>query len=294
MTILAALDFSETSRTAMHAAAHLAVACDTELTLLHCIEEGSDLSIWDGLLDLGDVEAQLREETGSRLEHFWEEHPPDVFTPEVSYRTALAKPGKGIVEAAEELDAEHIVIGATGRSRVASTLFGSTAEDVVRRSEAPVLVVPEEGPVGPCDHVLAPVDFSDCSRASLELAASIARRDDATLEILHAYNFPVNDPGLFSPAMTGDRLEAFEVQRRDMFDSFVDDVDLSDLDHDETMETGTTHEVVDELARDRQTDLVVMGTHGRSGFERFFLGSTTAKVLRRMPAPVTTLRSWDE
>lgn len=87
-----------------------------------------------------------------------------------------------------------------------------------------------------------------------------------------------------------EKLDAF---RSRQLEDFLADVSFEGLDWDIREREGMPFEVIVESVRDLQADLVVMGTHGRSGLERLFLGSTADKVLRRMPASVLTVRTRD-
>jgi len=86
----------------------------------------------------------------------------------------------------------------------------------------------------------------------------------------------------------GDR-EAHREFRSKQMERFLESVDLKEVEYDTLLRFGAPHRLIVETARERESDLIVMGTHGRRGFERFFLGSTASKVLRHMPCPVLTI-----
>jgi nucleotide-binding universal stress UspA family protein len=133
--------------------------------------------------------------------------------------------------------------------------------------------------------VLCPIDFSEGSAHALEQAAAVARWYKARLTALHVYSPLVPIPGL--PV---DHVPEPEFQHvRDEATAFVESV----------LGPGSAVEAVVELGQPARTilqrvarlavDLVVMGTHGASGFQRLLLGSVTEHVLRRATCPVLTV-----
>jgi nucleotide-binding universal stress UspA family protein len=107
-------------------------------------------------------------------------------------------PSQSIIATAQELDSDLVALGTRGVTGLEHLLVGSTAERVIRGSPCPVLTVrtPRDHPTGepvgpgpPCqtslDHILVPVDFSDCSLDALEYAVLVARAGQASLTILH-------------------------------------------------------------------------------------------------------------
>lgn len=291
MSILVATDFSDTSRPALRVAARLAKDHGEALRVIHFVE-GATSPPWDSQYKLpDDVASEFREEALEKLETFLDEVVPgDARPAECELEVGLGSPGPGLPERAEEGDVELVVVGATGRNRVAELLLGSTAEDVVRSSEPPVLVVPEEVGSGSYDRIVAPVDFSECSRRSLELAATFARKEGATLHILHSHIPPTSDASTLSPMKTPERIEEIETKREEQFETFVGTFDLDDLSVETELAVGTPDSAIVDAVEAEAADLVVMGTHGRRGVERLFLGSTAAKILRRMPCSVLTVR----
>lgn len=136
--------------------------------------------------------------------------------------------------------------------------------------------------------VLCPVDFSEGSAHAIEQAAAVAGWYRAHLVALHAYSplfVPV--PGLPAPA---DRVPGFERDRvHAQAAAFVHSTAPAGIDVDVSLEVGHPAAVILERAAQLPADLIVMGTHGTSGFERLVLGSVTEKVLRRASCPVLTV-----
>jgi nucleotide-binding universal stress UspA family protein len=140
--------------------------------------------------------------------------------------------------------------------------------------------------------ILCPIDFSETSRNALEHALAIARwyeSEVTALHVIHAPLFPA-PPILFAAASdpelapSGERQVRAEEELRAWLEPRRPSVKT-----DVVVGEGNPATIILDNARSRQADLIVMGTHGLSGFERFMLGSVTEKVLRKASCPVLTV-----
>jgi len=290
ISIFAATDFSEASRTAVRTASRLAASRETSLTVAHFVES-AESPPWRNQYEMPeDVESAFLTEAREQLREFVERGlSDDLNRSNLDLLVDLGSATDGVPERLESGNHDLAVLGATGQNPVAEFLLGSTSEEIIRRTERPVLVVPSSAPSGrqSYDRIVAPVDLSECSRRSLEFAASFARRERASLLVLHTHILPTVEATSLSPMVTPRRIQEIEAQREAQFEDFVGEVDLEDLAVRTELVVGTPHTAIVDAAAERNADLIVMGTHGRRGFERFLLGSTAAKVLRRMPCSVS-------
>jgi nucleotide-binding universal stress UspA family protein len=142
-------------------------------------------------------------------------------------------------------------------------------------------------------HILVPVDFSEHAEAVLRYATTLAERMGGTVELLHV----VEDP-FVSGAWSA---EAFTPNLSELVDQIVADARvrldaLKALAASEVVTltanvvTGQPARAITERARDGAFDLIVMGTHGRTGLSHLFLGSVAERVVRTAPCPVLTVR----
>jgi universal stress protein A len=143
--------------------------------------------------------------------------------------------------------------------------------------------------------LLVPHDYSPCADRALAVASELARKHGSKLVLLHVTHLP---PGLTADAMIADR-ESGEMRR---VDDFARIQALAELDQRaQRLESSGVQveirtaigDIVDEIlgaAEDVKADLIVMGTHGRTGLAHLFIGSMTEKVLRQSPVPVLTVR----
>jgi nucleotide-binding universal stress UspA family protein len=140
---------------------------------------------------------------------------------------------------------------------------------------------------------------------ALRNAAALARHYDAVLEVLHVYQVPAHiQPGLLVWAATGPRplWELAEEQARAELESILSKVLAEhEVRVESIVEAGDPAHSIVEIARRRGADLVVMGTHGRTGARRVALGSVAERVVRSclcavlvVPAAATTDLDSDE
>jgi nucleotide-binding universal stress UspA family protein len=139
--------------------------------------------------------------------------------------------------------------------------------------------------------ILCPIDFSDFSRRALDHAVAIAKWYEATITLFHVCSVgPVAAyaPGsgvLPSAALTPEDRDALLTAMK----RFAQGETATDVPLELEIAEGSTAAAILVKADAMPADLLVMGTHGRSGFEHLFLGSVTEKVLRKAACPVLTV-----
>lgn len=139
--------------------------------------------------------------------------------------------------------------------------------------------------------ILCPVDFSDSSRRALDHAMAVARWYGASVTGLHVAPLPpvaaspsgpiLLEPGLYTPEL---RQQLLADTRR-----LLESEQAAGVTTDAVVVEGAPAPTIVEHAAAMGADLLVMGTHGRSGFDRLLLGSVAEKVLRRAGCPVLTV-----
>ncbi|RYJ08414.1 universal stress protein [Halogeometricum borinquense] len=199
-------------------------------------------------------------------------------------------PYRAILEYAADQEIDLIVMGTHGRTGVERYLLGSVTEKVVRRSDVPVLTVSvtDEGAVAyPYGDVLVPTDGSDGAAAALDPAVDIASTYDARLHALS-----VVDPMAMGIDARPDRIaEQLEDAARTAVETVEErarDASISAIKT--AVESGPPYRAIRSYADANDIDLIVMGTHGRSGIERYLLGSVAEKTVRTSSVPVMTVR----
>jgi nucleotide-binding universal stress UspA family protein len=246
--ILFAGDLSDRSRAAFGAACSLAGESGAHLHVLNVVVSRDD-----------------RKEVEDELRAFYRAAPALT----VDYLVRGGDTPAAILRAADEVDADLIVMGTHGRSGLDRLLCGSVAESVLQRSRRPVLVVRQTDvsrTEKPIRIVLHPTDFSGPSRRALGVAWALARSHRARLVLLHA------GPGDLGP----ERAELAQLKEQS---------DRAGLDVSVDTRFGEGDPVTEILlaARDLGCDLIVLGSHGHTGFDRLMVGSVAESVIREAP-----------
>jgi nucleotide-binding universal stress UspA family protein len=141
------------------------------------------------------------------------------------------------------------------------------------------------------DRILCPVDFSDVSRRALEHAAALGRRQGARVVAVHVAPAVTTTPIAAAPvpgAAFPPTAEERRTRARDL-EELVSSVRAPGGEVEARSAEGDVVSALLEEARGLAPDLIVMGTHGKGGFERLVLGSVTEKVVRKAPCPVLTV-----
>jgi nucleotide-binding universal stress UspA family protein len=301
-TILVGADFSALSRAAFRQACLLAGGPGARLVVLHVVEptQPSRRPIVPGeppiaccveqvyfreRMPAGSEELLRPRELQVRLRRHYEARGGA----EVEYRLECGLPSEEILRVAAENGADLIALGAYGRGGLHGLLMGSTAEKVLRRAPCPVLLLrlPDGGDLlgdlEQIETVLHPTDFSARSAAALDLAASIARDRGARLFVVHVVpdDSPPSGPaeGLACRRLCLEKLD--EVRDRHSRGAPIE----VDLRH------GDPADEILAAADELGADLIVMGTHGRTGLGRVLMGSVAESVLRRARCPVLTIKA---
>lgn len=139
--------------------------------------------------------------------------------------------------------------------------------------------------------ILHPVDFSDASRHALEHAVAIAKWYEAQITALHVIRTrPLAQPPILAvePAVTPAG-SPMRQSLQDQLRTWLEPARQAGLSTEERLDDGDPAECIVGDAAEIGADLIVMGTHGLSGFERLMLGSVTEKVLRKATCPVLTV-----
>jgi nucleotide-binding universal stress UspA family protein len=147
-------------------------------------------------------------------------------------------------------------------------------------------------PTADWKRICCPIDFSDASRAAMEVAADLARRFGSELVLLHAYPVPgytfPDGSVLASPKMMQELADQAERHLEEWRASAERLVGAPRVTAEKAI--GEPAAEIVSFAESRKIDLVAMGTHGRTGLQHALLGSIAERVVRRARCPVLTVR----
>ena len=139
--------------------------------------------------------------------------------------------------------------------------------------------------------ILCPVDFSDCSRRAVDHAMAIAHWYDASVTALHVYPLPPVAAAPTGPIIMEPMLLTVAGREQLLVDTrrLLEVESAPGIQTDAVIREGSVAAEILLQADSMRADLVVMGTHGRSGVDRWLMGSVTERVLRKSRCPVLTV-----
>jgi universal stress protein A len=135
--------------------------------------------------------------------------------------------------------------------------------------------------------ILVPIDFSRISQKALDYAVPLAKQFGAKITVLHAIEPPPYSVDLtYLPMGDGFPVGPMKKQLDALAKETIDPSLLKEV----LVEIGTAFEVITNVARDSEADLIVITTHGHTGLKHVFMGSTAERVVRHAPCPVLVVR----
>ncbi|MDB4990141.1 MAG: hypothetical protein JWN04_5319 [Myxococcaceae bacterium] len=302
--ILVPTDFTDASQAALVRAEELARLTGAELLLLHVRDEFPFVAS-DGS---GFVPAELHAQHADAQEQV-RRLVAGVVTRGLAARgvMVLGAPPQRILNVAKEEQVDMIVIGTNGRRGLGHLVLGSVAERVSRTSSVPVMVVPAaehaERPGSrqntflspnrqvPSQTILVATDFEAASLAAIPYAFELAEVLSARVHLLHAYA-PVVLPGADGWAdVPFDSLHHRAiVQVRELAKRYENSPHLGKC----IATMGNPSLTIRETAVQLAADLIVLGSHGRSGMKHLLLGSVAEQVIREATCPVVVARGIEQ
>jgi nucleotide-binding universal stress UspA family protein len=289
--ILVPLDFSSASIYALNYAVSLAKVFRAAIHLVH-VHPPDELAPVPGAGHFLLRFAEVTERLNQKLTDIHRKHVPTFFPENCHIRSGL--PYQEIIGLGREIDADLIALSTRGHSGLKRLVLGSTAERVVRNAPCPVLVVRrrKQEPKKRSKRftvrtILLPVDFSECSLLGAKYAAFLAKTLHATLGLFHV-TYPYVEYVFVDPA--GVRLsglaEAVEETARQEMDALKKMDFLRGLNVRTEILPGPAVDEICAAASEPDVDLIVISTHGRTGFKHAVIGSVAEHVVRYAERPV--------
>ena len=140
------------------------------------------------------------------------------------------------------------------------------------------------------DHVLLPTDGTEATEAAIAEAGRIARLADATVHVLSV----ADSRNRFESPTAGLAAEAWADAEHDRAETAIDHAVTAlpdDVETERVVREGIPHAEILDYAESAAIDVVVMGTHGRTGLDHYLIGSVTERIVRNAPVPVLTVRA---
>jgi nucleotide-binding universal stress UspA family protein len=140
--------------------------------------------------------------------------------------------------------------------------------------------------------ILVPTDFSECAEMAVEAAASIARKTNSRLYLMHIVHIPSYESNTSLESFQ-DFAEGIFIMKlvKKKFAELLAKPFLSDVNVIELIQFDSVYESISKQAKDNEIDLIVMGSHGTSGAKELLIGSNTERIIRTSVIPVLTIKS---
>jgi len=139
-------------------------------------------------------------------------------------------------------------------------------------------------------HVLVPIDFSATADRALEYAIALAQQLQARLTLLHVFDMTPVTMDEMTAGVAATYLDDLETDAQHLLQASLERVQRAGLQGDSLLVQGTPTQTIVDTAGEQGVDLILMGTHGRTGLAHVFLGSVAEHVVRQGPCPVLVVR----
>jgi nucleotide-binding universal stress UspA family protein len=291
--ILVATDFSDTANLTLERALDIARGHGSEIILLHVMQAEMPTVVASEMIVVPpDYEGMLRDASSQGLRSAGGR----VRAAGVRVREVLEQgpPARTIAACADAIGVDLIMVGTRGHTGLKHLILGSVAEEVVRISTRPVLTVHpgDERPIEPVQKILFPTDFSPAANQALRAAIRLlVGSGKARVLLVHTFHIaPAVVPlGGFGSGLEPDFVESAQELADKATAPTAKALRDRGFDVEVLVVRGDPAQVVTELAREHDVDVIVMGTRGHSKIRQWFLGSTAERVVEHAPCPVMTV-----
>jgi len=258
--ILVATDCSEFSEGAVREAINMGKSCDSKLYAMAVAEINPEF-IALAPVALEQIEAKIRQ----HLEEIRDRAAKENVECEIIIREGEG-PYKFIIEEADKKQVGLIVMGRRGRTGLMRVLMGSVTARVIGHTSHKVLVVPRASTIK-WENIVIATDGSKYSEAAAKESINLAKRCAGTSNLLALAVVQKN--------ATKERIQI----ANDAVQEIKQNAEKENIKAETAVLTGDPAETIVEFAKDKNADIIVMGSHGRTGVQRLLMGSTTAGVI---------------
>jgi nucleotide-binding universal stress UspA family protein len=284
--IMVGHDLRAAGEVALHSAAALAHRCAAALRVVHVVEPLDSYQRLSHPLTSPYPVEEIAQKAGARLKTLLAA--PELAGVEAEYEVRTGKPFVELIVAQRAWLADLIVVG--GASQPEEPFSASTSERLMRKATVPVMIAKNRFSAEAKTFLVA-IDFSPAARQAAEEALMLAESFHGRVVFLHVLDRPsytvsyVHELGVSLPVPppTPEQLEP-------EWEAFLSGLPLEKIAWEKSIEEGQAARTIVRQAQHINADVIVMGTHGRSGLPHMLLGSVAEKVARTASCPVLTVR----
>jgi len=278
--ILVPIDVNTDSREQISATIKLANAYNSEIILMYVVPD------YDLKDQIKDIVTKFVTESLNEIKEILISHKVNVWETIIEF----GKIADTVVRKANLEKVNVVLIGAKEKNKRAKFKLGVIAEQIIRLSDVPVWLINSDNKTL-LTHILCPVDFSEPSRRALSNAILLARKYKSALSILTVYEPLVHVSKRIDIDLEEENATRLKRIKKEM-KTFIKGFDLDGIDHKIEIKCGKADEKILNTIKKQHIDLLIMGTNGRTGLSRYFMGSVTEKVIREMPCSFITIKKF--
>jgi len=290
--ILVPTDFSKLSIRAIDMAMILSREFHAYLNIVHArvLYTDDPSRIKDEIEDLKRYEKKVDDEISAKIKTL----PEKAKTPQKINHDVIQDYSvvPSILEYIVDKKTDLVVMGTHGHTGLKHFLLGSVAEMLIRYALCPVLTVHSQTKiVREPKRILVPFDFSDLSKKAFHYAVNFARKFKSQIDLLYVIDTDVH-PALYSWGLKSVSQLIPDIKERvsDSLDEIIKNERASNLKINRHFIDGKPYREIVKFSKKHCNDLIIIGTHGRTGVDKFLLGSVSEKVIRLAQCSVLSIK----
>jgi nucleotide-binding universal stress UspA family protein len=289
--ILVPLDGSRMAESALPAAAFLAEMLQARVTLMHVVEKNAPSAVH------GQTHLSNAQDAAVYLDQISRQAFPGEIRVDCHVHTAeVENVARSIVEHADELEHDLVIMCSHGRGRALHLFLGSIAQKVIADDSRPVLITHPDDNGEPktfsCRNILVPLDGNPEHAQAVPVSRELARACKASLHLAMVVprfanlsgNMPVT--GRMLPGTTSRMLDMAMQDAGAYSAGMVEELRQQGLAASAHVLRGDPAKVIVEAANKAPIDLIILATHGKTGMEAFWAGSVANKICSRSKVPL--------
>jgi nucleotide-binding universal stress UspA family protein len=294
MKVLLAVDGSEPAGLAVDLVAGVTWPAGTDILVAQAVVTGAGLfgGPWPAtaVVQTDRIEAEIRDQAQQTVQEARERLARPGLTVEAV--VLRGRPATAIVGRARDMHADVVVVGSRGHGTIESMLLGSVSAEVVDRAPAPVLVARGRG----IEQLVLGWDGSSCATRAADLLSLWPIFTGSRVRVVSVADFEVpwiGFPEAGSPEVMPMYLEAADASRRrhdELAREMTEQLQASGFMAEADRRDGDAATEILAAANASKADLIVIGTHGRTGLKRLVLGSVARNVLQHAKCSVLVVR----
>ncbi len=282
--ILIAVDFSEITDSVVNSALFIGKLFNSEITLLYAIEPPI-ITIYDNpLLDNTEIILELENILKKKFSEHLDKY-VELFQNAGLKADKVVEVGsvaETILETADNIQADLIIIGSHKKGLIEKLLLGSVAERVLNKARTSVLVV-KGNELNKVEKILCGYDFLPNSQKALEIAVEIAKKTDAEIEVLHA------DHDEWFAHFKNIYEEVYN-KKLSLLKQIEENLKGDNIKIKVKLEKGRPESVILNEIKNYKPDLTILGKRKSPDIRRIFLGTVAMKVIKETDKPILIVK----